>query len=241
LPFKEDQMMKRNVLSGVGVVCVLLAMGWIALAQDGRPEPPGLPPLPGDQKPGVPDKKPEAPKPPVPDAPSPDTKPGTAPAKTGEVKPAKPATDAPLTPPPDLPADTPPRVPAAGVPAAPPAPLKPAVTGQPATINVQCPANASIWIEGQKMSSTGAVRAFQSPPLEPGRAFYYTFKVSWPTAPGQPDQVLEQEVTVRGGQTSVLDFRPQQTQQPVYSPPFYQPQPSRPPIFRRPEGSGYRY
>jgi len=142
--------------------------------------------------------------------------------------------DAPKVPPSTL-------APGAGAPATPPVtPKTPA--GQPATINVQCPANASIWIEGQKMNSSGGIRAFQSPPLEPGKTFYYTFKVSWPGAPGQRDNVLEKEVTVRAGQTTVLDFRPQSTvETPIMPQPF---SPGRPtftrPGFGRPEGSSRR-
>jgi uncharacterized protein (TIGR03000 family) len=115
-----------------------------------------------------------------------------------------------------------------------------AVQGQPATVNVQCPANATIWIEGQKMTSTGAVRSFQSPALEAGKAFYYSFKVSWPGAPGQPDTVVEREVTVRAGQTTVLDFRPQGTfGPPIMSQPSTGGRYSSPGIFRR-EGSHHR-
>jgi uncharacterized protein (TIGR03000 family) len=114
-------------------------------------------------------------------------------------------------------------------PAAPPAPPPVPPGYLPATVNVNCLPNTTIWIEGQKMTSTGSVRSFQSPPLEPNKVFYYSFKVSWPTAPGQRDSLIEQEVTVRAGQTTVLDFRPQiPVQPPVYSRP----------IFR--EGSGRR-
>jgi uncharacterized protein (TIGR03000 family) len=111
-------------------------------------------------------------------------------------------------------------------PATPPQP--PAKPGHlAATVNVQCMPNATIWIEGQKMTSTGPVRSFQSPPLEPGKVFYYSFKVSWPGAPGQNDTVLEQEVTVRAGQMTSLDFRPQ-VEVPRYSRPIIR------------EGSGIR-
>jgi uncharacterized protein (TIGR03000 family) len=120
-----------------------------------------------------------------------------------------------------------------------------------ATITLRCPANATVWIEDQKMTQTGPVRSYQSPALQPNKTYYYKFKVSWPTAAGQPDQVFEKEVTVRAGQTTLLDFNapggpavtfPAPTTAPQYAPysPYqYQP-PPRTFFPRRYEGSGYR-
>lgn len=130
--------------------------------------------------------------------------------------------------------------PGAKPPAPPPGPppaSAPKAEKAPAIIIVRVPANATIWIEGQKMTQTGPVRSFQSPPLEPGKTYYYTFKVSWPTAPGQPETSVTREVTVQGGVTTSIDFGPQPA--PVYQP--VQPVPARPGFFvRPPEGSGYR-
>jgi uncharacterized protein (TIGR03000 family) len=78
----------------------------------------------------------------------------------------------------------------------------------PAVINVKVPANATVWIEEQKMTATGPSRNYQSPPLEPGKTYAYTFKLAWPTGPGQPDFVTQQEITIRAGQTTTVDFTP---------------------------------
>jgi uncharacterized protein (TIGR03000 family) len=78
----------------------------------------------------------------------------------------------------------------------------------PALMKILVPANSQIWIETVKMTTTGPVRLFQSPPLEGDKAYVYKVKVSWPTLPGQPDFVSEQEVTVKAGQTTTVDYSP---------------------------------
>lgn len=120
-----------------------------------------------------------------------------------------------------------------GAPPAAPAPQK-----SPAVINVRVPAHATIWIEDQKMTQSGMIRSFQSPPLEPGKTYYYTLKISWPAAvQGQPDTVINKEITVQAGVTSELNLAPDPV--PIYQ--NYPVYPSRPGFFiRRPEGSGYR-
>lgn len=78
----------------------------------------------------------------------------------------------------------------------------------PATITVMVPPNAVIWVADQQMKQTGSRRTFQSPPLDPSKTYVYTMKISWPGAPGQKDNSTEQEVTVRSGQTTIIDFTP---------------------------------
>src|SRR5205807_1039730 len=46
-----------------------------------------------------------------------------------------------------------------------------AVADDRAHINVIAPPEAEVWFEDQKMSQTGQVRSFVSPPLTPGRDF----------------------------------------------------------------------
>jgi uncharacterized protein (TIGR03000 family) len=77
-----------------------------------------------------------------------------------------------------------------------------------AMIRVQVPPTATVFIEDQRTSQNGAMRVFQSPTLEPNKTYYYRVKVTWPLGTGQKDFVVEQEVTVRGGQTSIIDFMP---------------------------------
>lgn len=80
--------------------------------------------------------------------------------------------------------------------------------GTPALIKVKVPDNAVIWFENQKMSQSGAMRVFQSPGLEAKKTYYYKVKVSWPTGGGTlaKDFVSEQEVAVRAGETTSIDF-----------------------------------
>jgi len=80
----------------------------------------------------------------------------------------------------------------------------------PALIKVKVPENATVWFENQKMSQSGSTRVFQSPGLETKKTYYYKVKVSWPTGVGTmtKDFVSEQEVAVRGGETTSVDFMP---------------------------------
>jgi uncharacterized protein (TIGR03000 family) len=48
-----------------------------------------------------------------------------------------------------------------------------------AHVEVQVPANAEIWFEGQKTNQTGTVRHFTSPPLEPGQQYTYEIRAKW--------------------------------------------------------------
>jgi uncharacterized protein (TIGR03000 family) len=70
------------------------------------------------------------------------------------------------------------------------------------------PATATIWIGEQQMKQTGTRRTFQSPPLDPTKTYAYTMKISWGGGTAQKDNVTEQEVTIRAGQTTIIDFTP---------------------------------
>ncbi len=48
-----------------------------------------------------------------------------------------------------------------------------------AHVTVRVPAEAEIWVEGIKTTSTGPVREFESPPLTPGSPYTYDIKVTW--------------------------------------------------------------
>jgi len=160
-------------------------------------------------------------------------------------------------------ADSPPQPPAKPAPASagttlpssggskvtPAVPQKPA----PAILIIEVPPQATLWIEDQRMSQTGSVRSFQSPPLQPGKTYLYKIRLSWPGPNGHPI-TTEHEITVQAGQTQRINFLPLAqslggNESPVISPltpnppaPQPQPQPSSPPRrifpFFRPEGSG---
>jgi uncharacterized protein (TIGR03000 family) len=135
-----------------------------------------------------------------------------------------------------------------------PMPMPPSTAKEPAVVKMILPANSMVWIEKMKMTSTGPLRLFQSPPLDPAKAYLYRVKVSWPTLPGQPDFVMEQEVTIKAGQTTTVDYTPvvQTTpsqpappakqaghvQPPTVNPPPYVQPPSRLPARRQFPGRG---
>lgn len=85
---------------------------------------------------------------------------------------------------------------------------KPSSAKSPALIKVKVPDSATIWFENQKMSQPGAVRTFQSPTLEAKKTYYYKVKVTWPSGSGTlaKEIVSEQEVAVRAGETTTIDF-----------------------------------
>lgn len=85
---------------------------------------------------------------------------------------------------------------------------KPTGTKTPALVKVKVPENATIWFENQKMSQPGTVRIFQSPMLEVKKTYYYKVKVAWPSGSGTlaKEVASEQEVAVRAGETTTIDF-----------------------------------
>jgi len=48
-----------------------------------------------------------------------------------------------------------------------------------ARVTVNAPANAEIWFNGTKMTSTGSVRNYESPPLAPGVPYTYAVEARW--------------------------------------------------------------
>jgi uncharacterized protein (TIGR03000 family) len=72
---------------------------------------------------------------------------------------------------------------------------------------VWLPADAELEMVGQKMPGMGNVRRFQSPPLEVGKDFTYTFKATW-KEDGKP-RIAKKEVKVRAGQTIEVDLYPE--------------------------------
>jgi len=49
----------------------------------------------------------------------------------------------------------------------------------PATLNVQVPADAQVWFDGESTSQGGMDRTFRSPPLEQGQNYSYEVKARW--------------------------------------------------------------
>jgi uncharacterized protein (TIGR03000 family) len=81
-----------------------------------------------------------------------------------------------------------------------------------ARLHVRLPANAELWLNGQRMRRTGPERDFVTPPLKEGETYTYQVKARW-TQDGQPlEETIEVKVrankaaTVRLG-TSTLATR----------------------------------
>jgi uncharacterized protein (TIGR03000 family) len=63
--------------------------------------------------------------------------------------------------------------------------------------------DAQLWVEGQEMTSTGTVRSFVSPSLEPGK-YTYTFRVRWTEGGRMMEQT--RKVGVHPGDRITVDF-----------------------------------
>jgi uncharacterized protein (TIGR03000 family) len=67
--------------------------------------------------------------------------------------------------------------------------------------------NARVQIDGNRTSSTGAVRYYESPPLAPGQEYQYRVTATW-DKDGKPVSA-EMKVGVQAGKVTVIDFNPQ--------------------------------
>ncbi len=79
--------------------------------------------------------------------------------------------------------------------------------GSPQTVSatfVMPGSDAELWVEGQKMDSTGTRREFVSPPLDPNKRFTYTFKARWQEN-GRPVERTK-EMVVYAGDRLTVDF-----------------------------------
>lgn len=74
---------------------------------------------------------------------------------------------------------------------------------KPVHLDILLPEDAELEINGYKTKSTGTTRRFESPPVEMGRAYRYTLKVSW------HGHTLTRRTEVRPEQPLTLDLRKQ--------------------------------
>ncbi len=77
-------------------------------------------------------------------------------------------------------------------------------TPQPATVMVHVPADAQVWFDGTATSSTGPVREYASPPLQPGTDYAYDIRARW-TENGQTID-RTRHIEVHSGERRVVDF-----------------------------------
>jgi uncharacterized protein (TIGR03000 family) len=82
---------------------------------------------------------------------------------------------------------------------------RPAPASRTALIDVFLPADATLTFQDELTTETGPVRAFQSPPLEPGRTYTYDIRATWRGEGGRP-AARKQRVTVRAGDHVEVDF-----------------------------------
>jgi uncharacterized protein (TIGR03000 family) len=77
-------------------------------------------------------------------------------------------------------------------------------TPAPATINVNVPADAELWLQGVNMNLTGTQRQFVTPALGRDRDYMYDIRARWQQN-GQ-DMDWTRHVRVRGGEEVTVDF-----------------------------------
>jgi uncharacterized protein (TIGR03000 family) len=80
-----------------------------------------------------------------------------------------------------------------------------AAPARTALIDVFLPESATLSFQGVTMKEEGAVRAFQSPPLEPGRTYHYDLRAAWRTEGGK-EVVRTRRLTVRAGDRLEVDL-----------------------------------
>jgi uncharacterized protein (TIGR03000 family) len=83
------------------------------------------------------------------------------------------------------------------------APMPPALP-LTALLQVHVPADAEVWLEGQKMRSTCLRRHYRSPPLDPVKGYAYEVRARW-QHDGKPIEDVR-HVAIRAGATVLVDF-----------------------------------
>jgi len=81
---------------------------------------------------------------------------------------------------------------------------RPAPTDGRARIEVRVPANALVYVEGDRTAQTGPTREFESPKLDPGKDYQYEVRARWTENGRSMEQV--RSATVRANQVTVVDF-----------------------------------
>jgi uncharacterized protein (TIGR03000 family) len=79
-----------------------------------------------------------------------------------------------------------------------------ALRGRFALLDVRLRPDARLWFNDYPVRQQGPERAFQTPPLKPGRNYYYVVKASW-AEDGRPVEQTRR-VPVHAGEHVVLDF-----------------------------------
>jgi uncharacterized protein (TIGR03000 family) len=72
-------------------------------------------------------------------------------------------------------------------------------------MNVRVPADAQIWVDGQKTSQTGSFRQFESPPLNPDREYTYHIRAQW--RENGREVTRNRDLRVHAGDRLTVDLR----------------------------------
>lgn len=73
-----------------------------------------------------------------------------------------------------------------------------------ALLQVHVPQDAEVWLDGQKMRSTGSRRHYRSPPLDPTKGYAYEIRARWRFEDKPIDDL--RHVAIRAGATVLVDF-----------------------------------
>jgi uncharacterized protein (TIGR03000 family) len=74
---------------------------------------------------------------------------------------------------------------------------------QPAHVTVHLPEGARLYVDGVAQRGTAGKRTFDTPKLEPGKSYYYTFKAEL----GGANRADTRRVVVQAGKDVTVDFR----------------------------------
>jgi uncharacterized protein (TIGR03000 family) len=83
-------------------------------------------------------------------------------------------------------------------------PVPAAADGTVVTVEVNVPANAEVWFDGEKTAQTGPGRVFHSPPLRPGIKYMYLVRAKWSDGGRESEQM--QTITVQPGEHIRVSF-----------------------------------
>ena len=97
-----------------------------------------------------------------------------------------------------------------------------AAASNAATIEVNVPADATVWFDDSATQQTGSERSFESPALTPGKTYSYTITAQWRGPDGQ-SVVQKRQVSVRANESSNVEFVPRVSYyyEPTYNYPTY--------------------
>jgi uncharacterized protein (TIGR03000 family) len=99
------------------------------------------------------------------------------------------------------------------------APSVTALTEAPASLEVHVPADAEIWVGGDKSTQSGTIRWFRSQPLAPGQSYTYELRVRW-KQDGRTVEQFEVGTLQAGGHSSVRFQSDASTEAPPQPGPF---------------------